>query len=218
MELALATNERKVLRPGHTFYRPVGAVLLARSAEVVRRKWAEIICVLCSPVRRTAHGPTYAEKFADFPHTGVLSRLWKPEWFDAYWRHERRPEDLPLDDLWRLVTGDGRVLDALPQEPLGTCHITEAWPWSDLERKQYFLCALDESGLSAVERETIDARGPYQVGGVTHSGPLNRIDWKTDLGFAAKDVLDILDPAKIVHPKLDRPLSPTLIKAVSLGH
>ncbi len=171
-ELALIENDFLNEKGKYTTFCERGSVVVALSDRVIRAKWLEIFCDLCSPIKRNT------SNYDTIPGWDKLCEAWTPELWAKWW-HLQRPmkpgmvESWPTDvrdlwesldksfdtyrhgflsqetnaaaQLWTALIEPLGVLQYLPKEPTGQQPVYNTWGWSDHERSTLFIVVNDDA-------------------------------------------------------------------------
>ena len=198
MEIALWTKPDRVDKPdasGRIYRKPKGAVCVAITSEHIRAKWVEIVADLIRPERR---GGAYRFNFA-----AAVQAVWKPEWYQTFRAMENG--EITPDAAWATVS---KVLPDLGKDPRGEVPRSDAWPWHQQERRQFYICKID------LEDADIAQQGDYTLDGKACKGYLYKVDYASNLGLGIADVQDIEDEDVLIHPKLTTMLAANKVQAV----
>lgn len=228
-EIALRTTERKVQKAKHLAWRPVGSAMVCQSDHTICRKWLEICCDLVSPKKR--------ENYRGLPGWRRLCEAWTPQLREAWLEYDRPTETHKLSRLledrtfgatvWNdLIVPIGVVAD-LPLAPESDVPVHRTWLWSEGERKRYFIVVNTDADSETVDNwngaeERDAATGlvlPMLAEGEVRDPeisvaimPRRQCKYKTGLGLSAGTLADIADPAKVKHPRFDKPVGKDKIK------
>ncbi|MFQ5493934.1 MAG: hypothetical protein ACE5EX_01000 [Phycisphaerae bacterium] len=192
----------------------MGSVLEAVSRARCKAKWLEIVCDLMRPAKQA--------QFTTFTYHSVLRPLWRPAWYELIrdvWRG-----NVGVDAAWTTVLADGTIQGAMPTDPTGRVPVLDTWVWSDIERRMFFIVAMDEATMTsgqiddaAGETRYVDPPVDAVEDAVVTPGlirPLHRIDYiGGDVpGLSAATLTRIADRTQIVHPRLDLPLDSVVLR------
>jgi hypothetical protein len=219
-EVALRTSEYRQQCEGYLAWRPKGSVIEVVTDAWILQKWCEIVCDLASPKKRG--------QYAGLLAWDRICQAWTPAlrkaWVDACRVNNCAPTYTDWAGLWAGIVGDGLLAD-MPDDPTGERPVYRTWPWSDAERRRFFIVSTDVPDAEIQSWKvrklwTFDAeKNEYVEAGEDAKlvkpvlAPARVIDYEADLGLTPGELADIADPAKTVHPRFDRPVAAEKVKA-----
>ena len=215
-EIALRTTEFIGKKQKYINYRPVGSVIVSLPTHIIRRKWLEIVCDLVSPKKR--------DQFKGIVGWQHLCDHWTQALWDE-WRSKDVPtEAYPFGEL-TAVEGtaqvmwdqrvDAQLITLVGKEPLGIKDRTDAWYWSDHERKTTFIISNEDA--TSDEVKAYGGSADMIKNGKIIITPNARIDYLSDIGLSQGTLDNIANKETLVHPKFDAPVSKVKMNSPDLS-
>jgi len=208
-EVALNLTPHDLRKGTYRFVCPEGAVIEAITDERRRRKWIEIICDLSSPRKR--------DHYRRIPGWKRICEAWSPQlrtaWMDLE-RGKHRLAGWSDAEFWAHHIEPLGLLADLPQAPGTDRRVYETWLWSQHERKVFFIVVNDDEPDVEIWRRKRMTGAAEEGNMVIRPGRV--LNFRTDIGLSLDTVAKILDPARLVHPRFDKPVGRDTFKDATL--